>query len=101
MRGRPIHRYEELCWSDQEVDLYPVHIRVQEHGEHVTTGDIPRVNFIEGTSHPSSKAAQEGKEETNETGPGQAGTGDAESYRETETATSTQISTFWGTKGWW
>jgi hypothetical protein len=43
-------RLSELCRSDQEVNLYPVHSRMQEHREHVTTGDTPRVNSIQGAS---------------------------------------------------
>jgi len=64
-------RLSELRWSDQEVNLYPVHPRMQKHWGHVTTGDISRVNLIEGTScvakrRRPSEEGQEGKEEPNE-----------------------------------
>jgi len=95
-------RLSELCWSDQEVNLYPVHSRMQEHREHVATRDISRVNSIEGASGlakpcRSPKKGQEGKEETNKR-PGQAGAGEEGTGSETEVTVSTRISAFWGTK---
>ena len=96
-------RPSELCWSNQEVNFYPVHSRMQEHRVHVETGDIPRVNFIEGASCLAKfcrppKKGQEGKE-ANQEGPGQTGAGEGGTGSETEAAVSTRISTFWGTKG--
>lgn len=85
MRSRPIHCHEgekppsialmiawhsflsELCWPDQQVRLYSVRSRMQEHRGHATTGNITQVNFIEGASClekpcESSENDQEGKE---------------------------------------
>jgi len=88
----------ELCWSDQEVNLYPVRSRMQEHRGHVATGDALRDNSIEGATCRSSEKGQEAKE-AKEKGPGRAGAGEEGTGSETETTVSTRISTIWGRKG--
>jgi len=42
----------ELCWSNQEVYVYPVHARMQKHWGHAAAGDISGVDFLKGTPEP-------------------------------------------------
>lgn len=69
---------------------------MQEHRGHAKIGDIPGVDFIEGTSELSCRSSEESEEGEgqSEKEPRQAGTGEWGTGAEAEAAVSTWIPTF-------